>query len=154
MPPEYGAHTHAHVLDRHGADAAAAAGLDSGDRHLSQYAGLDDVGRGFLLRALSLAGALEAPGRGWRRICAKLAGVWMLGMVPGALYIAFNPDGIRASRPLELGPLAAGAQIHAAAAPGQLCLRRDAGRAGRDHCRAGPSAPVARPGRLCRHLRF
>jgi peptidoglycan/LPS O-acetylase OafA/YrhL len=25
---------------------------------------------------------------------AKMAGVWMLGMVPGALYIAFNPDGI------------------------------------------------------------
>ncbi len=25
---------------------------------------------------------------------AKLAGVWMLGMVPGALYIVFNPDGI------------------------------------------------------------
>ena len=24
----------------------------------------------------------------------KMAGVWMLGMVPGALYIAFNPDGI------------------------------------------------------------
>jgi peptidoglycan/LPS O-acetylase OafA/YrhL len=25
---------------------------------------------------------------------AKMAGVWMLGLVPGALYIAFNPDGI------------------------------------------------------------
>jgi peptidoglycan/LPS O-acetylase OafA/YrhL len=25
---------------------------------------------------------------------AKLAGVWVLGLVPGALYIAFNPDGI------------------------------------------------------------
>jgi peptidoglycan/LPS O-acetylase OafA/YrhL len=25
---------------------------------------------------------------------AKLAGVWMLGLTPGALYIAFNPDGI------------------------------------------------------------
>jgi peptidoglycan/LPS O-acetylase OafA/YrhL len=25
---------------------------------------------------------------------AIMAGVWMLGMVPGALYIAFNPDGI------------------------------------------------------------
>jgi len=24
----------------------------------------------------------------------KMAGVWMLGLVPGALYIAFNPDGI------------------------------------------------------------
>jgi peptidoglycan/LPS O-acetylase OafA/YrhL len=25
---------------------------------------------------------------------AKMAGVWMLGLVPGALYIIFNPDGI------------------------------------------------------------
>ena len=25
---------------------------------------------------------------------AKMAGVWVLGMVPGALYMAFNPDGI------------------------------------------------------------
>ena len=25
---------------------------------------------------------------------AKMAGVWVLGLVPGALYIAFNPDGI------------------------------------------------------------
>ena len=25
---------------------------------------------------------------------AKMAGVWMLGLIPGALYVAFNPDGI------------------------------------------------------------
>lgn len=25
---------------------------------------------------------------------AKMAGIWVLGLVPGALYIAFNPDGI------------------------------------------------------------
>ena len=42
----------------------------------------------------------------------------------------------RPSRPLELRPVAAGAQIHAAAAPGQLRLRRSAGRTGRDSCRA------------------
>ena len=25
---------------------------------------------------------------------AKMAGVWLLGMIPGALYMIFNPDGI------------------------------------------------------------
>ena len=25
---------------------------------------------------------------------AKMAGVWMLGLVPGTLYVIFNPDGI------------------------------------------------------------
>jgi peptidoglycan/LPS O-acetylase OafA/YrhL len=41
-----------------------------------------------------------------------------------------QPGRHRASGPLELRPLAVGAQIHAAAASGQLCLRRDAGRPG------------------------
>ena len=55
------------VLDGHGADAAAAAGLDSVHRHLPEHAGLDHVGRGLLLRYLSLAGALETARSGWGR---------------------------------------------------------------------------------------
>jgi peptidoglycan/LPS O-acetylase OafA/YrhL len=33
------------------------------------------------------------PARVWHSL-VQLGGVWMLGMLPGALYIAFNPDGI------------------------------------------------------------
>jgi hypothetical protein len=91
------------VLDGHGADAAAAAGLDSGHRHLPEHAGLDHVGRGLLLRALSLAGALEAAGALGPHLW-KMAGVWGLGMVPGALYMAFNPDGIAHPDRWSYGP--------------------------------------------------
>jgi peptidoglycan/LPS O-acetylase OafA/YrhL len=38
-------------------------------------------------------GKWKKPGRMGPHI-AKMAGIWMLGLVPGALYIAFNPDGI------------------------------------------------------------
>ena len=55
------------VLDRRGADAAAAAGLGSGGGHVPEYAGLDDVGRGRLLRDFSLAGEVEAARARWRR---------------------------------------------------------------------------------------
>ena len=34
----------------------------------------------------------------------KMAGVWALGMVPGALYIAFNPDGIARPDRWSYGP--------------------------------------------------
>jgi len=34
----------------------------------------------------------------------KMAGVWMLGLVPGALYIAFNPDGIARPDRWSYGP--------------------------------------------------
>jgi peptidoglycan/LPS O-acetylase OafA/YrhL len=34
----------------------------------------------------------------------KMAGVWMLGLVPGALYIAFNPDGIAHPNRWSYGP--------------------------------------------------
>jgi peptidoglycan/LPS O-acetylase OafA/YrhL len=34
----------------------------------------------------------------------KMAGVWVLGMVPGALYIAFNPDGIAHPDRWSYGP--------------------------------------------------
>jgi peptidoglycan/LPS O-acetylase OafA/YrhL len=33
------------------------------------------------------------PARVWHSLL-QLGGVWMLGMIPGALYVAFNPDGI------------------------------------------------------------
>ena len=33
-----------------------------------------------------------------------MAGVWVLGMVPGALYIAFNPDGIAHPDRWSYGP--------------------------------------------------
>jgi len=35
---------------------------------------------------------------------AKLAGVWLLGLVPGALYMAFNPDGIAHPDRWSYGP--------------------------------------------------
>ncbi len=35
---------------------------------------------------------------------AKMAGVWMLGMIPGALYMAFNPDGIAHPTRWSYGP--------------------------------------------------
>ncbi|MGA2890701.1 MAG: acyltransferase [Terracidiphilus sp.] len=34
----------------------------------------------------------------------KMAGIWMLGMVPGALYMAFNPDGIAHPDRWSYGP--------------------------------------------------
>ena len=67
---------------------------------------------------------------------AKMAGVWVLGLVPGALYIAFNPDGIRASRPLELRARGCGRSNTRPTAPGELCFRRDAGESRRDDRRA------------------
>ncbi|HEY1160702.1 MAG TPA: acyltransferase [Terracidiphilus sp.] len=36
---------------------------------------------------------VKRPAQVWNYL-VQLAGVWVLGMVPGALYIAFNPDGI------------------------------------------------------------
>ena len=39
--------------------------------------------------------------------------VWMLGLIPGTLYIVFNPDGIAAPRPIQLRPVASGAEVHA-----------------------------------------
>ncbi len=69
-------------------------GLDSRDRHVSEYAGVDHVGRGVLLRAFSLAGEVEDARSAMAPHLVKMAGVWVLGLVPGALYIAFNPDGI------------------------------------------------------------
>jgi len=47
---------------------------------------------------------------GWKRPVtfmphlAKMAGIWMLGMVPGALYIVFNPDGIAHPDRWSYGP--------------------------------------------------
>jgi len=35
---------------------------------------------------------------------AKMAGIWMLGLVPGALYMAFNPDGIAHPDRWSYGP--------------------------------------------------
>jgi len=46
----------------------------------------------------------------WKRVertgpyLAKMAGVWALGLVPGALYIAFNPDGIAHPDRWSYGP--------------------------------------------------
>ena len=93
-----------HVLDGRGADAAAAARLCSGGGHISEYSGVDHVGRGRLLRDFSLAW------RKWKRPeriaphLVKMAGVWVLGLVPGALYIAFNPDGIAHPDRWSYGP--------------------------------------------------
>jgi len=40
----------------------------------------------------------------FRSHLAKMAAVWFLGMVPGALYIAFNPDGIARTDRWSTGP--------------------------------------------------
>jgi peptidoglycan/LPS O-acetylase OafA/YrhL len=46
----------------------------------------------------------------WKRpdtvppILARLAGVWMLGLIPGTLYIVFNPDGIAHPDRFSTGP--------------------------------------------------
>jgi peptidoglycan/LPS O-acetylase OafA/YrhL len=39
-----------------------------------------------------------------RRYLLMMAGVWMLGLAPGALYIAFNPDGIAHPNRWSYGP--------------------------------------------------
>jgi len=41
---------------------------------------------------------------GFKPHLAKMAGMWFLGMVPGALYIAFNPDGIAHPDRWSYGP--------------------------------------------------
>jgi peptidoglycan/LPS O-acetylase OafA/YrhL len=58
---------------------------------------------------------------------AKMAGVWALGMVPGALYIAFNPDGIAHPTAGATGPWLQALKYTPLPHVGQLCLRRDAG---------------------------
>ena len=56
--------------------------------------GLDHVRRVLLLRAVSLDGALETP-RAARASSGQDAGAsGCVGLIPGALYIFFNPDGI------------------------------------------------------------
>ena len=41
-----------------------------------------------------VAGALEAAGAHAAASSASSAAIWMLGLIPGTLYIIFNPDGI------------------------------------------------------------
>jgi len=67
--------------------------VGSGCGHVPEHAGVDHVGRSLLLRDVSLAGAWKKPVR-IAPYVLKMAGVWVLGLTPGALYIAFNPDGI------------------------------------------------------------
>ena len=84
----------------------------------------------------------------------KMAGVWVLGLVPGALYIAFNPDGIAHPDRWSYGPWLWALKYTPYAHVLQLCLRRDAGRSGPDDgahraicgCGSGSSASAASMG--------
>jgi peptidoglycan/LPS O-acetylase OafA/YrhL len=58
----------------------------------------------------------------------KMAGMWALGLIPGALYIAFNPDGIPHPDRWSYGQMALGAQVHSVRTRLQLRIWRDAGR--------------------------
>ena len=72
-----------------------AAGLDSGDRHLPEHARLDHVGR---VRSITCSFPGWRAGRSPERVAPSSVEdgrrVWMLGLIPGTLYIVFNPDGI------------------------------------------------------------
>ena len=102
IPQEYGSPHARDVLDGHGADAAAAAGVDSGDCDVPEYAGVDDVGRVVLLRAVSVAGAVEAAGAHWRRTWRSMAAGLDAG--PDSRHALHDLQSRRhcASRPLEL----------------------------------------------------
>ena len=58
----------------------------------------------FYYADFSLAGASGSGRSAWRRTWSKMAGMWMLGLVPGALYMAFNPDGIAHPDRWSYGP--------------------------------------------------
>ena len=99
--------------------------------------------------------------RGWRagsgrpRVAphlANMAGVWMLGMVPGALYIVFNPDGIAHPDRWSWGPWLQALKYtplpHLASFVfGVLLASLDEMVA-----RSGPPAADSRAGRLCRRI--
>jgi hypothetical protein len=84
-------HPH-HVLDRHGAFAAPASGLDSGDRHLPQHARLDHVRRAPTISSFHGSPAGSAP-PGTSLPCQN-GGRLVPGHDPRHLYFIFNPDGI------------------------------------------------------------
>ena len=50
------------------------------------------------------AAKLEAAEGGWARTWRRWPGMWVLGLVPGALYMAFNPDGIAHPDRWSYGP--------------------------------------------------
>ena len=72
-----------------------------------------------------------------------MAGVWMLGLIPGTLYIVFNPDGIAHPDRWSYGPWLQALKYtplpHLASFVFGVLLA-DAGRA---DGRAGPAAPAA-----------
>ncbi len=62
--------------------------------HLPEHPGVDHVGRvaSTTFSSLGLPGGSARHGPGYYLV--QLALVWGLGIVPGTLYILFNPDGI------------------------------------------------------------
>ena len=84
---------------------------------------------------LSLDGAMEEALTASGRTCGSWRGVDARARPRHALH-HLQSRWNSASRPLELWPLAAGAQIHASSASGQLHLRRAAGRTGRSDAQA------------------
>ena len=64
---EYASHTHAMFWTGVVLTPLLLQGFDSGRRHVSEYAGVDHVGRSVLLRDFSLAGAAGSARCGWRR---------------------------------------------------------------------------------------
>ena len=60
----------------------------------------------------------------------------------GTLYILFNPDGIAHPESLQLRTVAAGTEVHAIAASGQLHIWRPAGGSGRGDAATGIPPPL------------
>ena len=83
-----------HVLDRRGAYSAVVAGLGSFNLNIYEYTGLDDVGGGIFLRHIPVACEVEEARERMAPHSGKMSAVWVVGLIPGALYMYFHPDGI------------------------------------------------------------
>ena len=94
VPLEYGAHTHAMFWTRHGAVAAACCkGWIPEIATFLNTPAWTMSAESFYYLLFPWMARWKKPERLAPHL-AKMAGVWMLGLVPGTLYIVFNPDGI------------------------------------------------------------
>ena len=124
LPQEWASHTHGMFWAGMVLTPLLLQGWIPGDRDLPEYAGVDHVRRVVLLRDFSVDGAMEAAGRSQGSSAGSWRSCGSIGSDSRDTLHAFQARRHCAPEPLELRPLAAGAQIHAAAAPGQLHLRR------------------------------
>ena len=91
------------VLDGRGADAAAAAGLYSRIATFLNTPAWTMSAEAFYYLVFPWMAKWKRPERVAPHL-VKMAGVWALGLVPGALYMAFNPDGIAHPDRWSYGP--------------------------------------------------